>query len=102
LAGESTREPRAFSGAGAEQQGDDLPATGRLVVLPGDGAGATVLAAANAPAAAGWRWQKANGKWQVFLRLPADSLREGLSVDVHVWAVPRAEPDFLRQLVPTR
>jgi mono/diheme cytochrome c family protein len=106
LAGESKYLPRLLDGKGSAIALDlstgraEVPASGRVVVLPqGDGK-AIVLTLGKAPAGSRWHLLRQGDTWKAMLGLPP-ARGEGATtqVDLHVWSPYRDDPALLKELL---
>lgn len=92
------KEPKAIDADGTEVKfADTLPASTRLIV-PAGGEAVTVYGLTDPPAGAEWKFVKETVGYRVLLRLP--ETKEGVKAEfaVNVWALPRAVPEFLKEL----
>jgi hypothetical protein len=80
----------------------DVPAAGRLLVLPqGDGK-VIVLILDKAPRGARWHLARHSDTWRAVLGLPQAKGAEQVHVDLQVWAPYRDDPELLTELVPLK
>ena len=106
LAGQSNKEPRAFTAAGTPVANFDVKsleplvtAAGTRLALPQDGDKAIVLEVAGAPEGTVWRVApKAGGGWLVMLRLPESKENTKWTFDLNLWALPKDDDAFLKDL----
>jgi cbb3-type cytochrome oxidase cytochrome c subunit len=104
LAGQASKEPRAYTDAGAARDfvAKDgvamVTASGTRIVLPQDGDKAVVLEAMRAPEGTMWRIAGKPGAWQVLLRLPEMKENWKGSFDLVLWALPKDEDQFVKDL----
>jgi mono/diheme cytochrome c family protein len=105
LAGETARQPRLLDAAGTplaldlQGQAVEVPAAGRLVVLPQDGDRVLVLAVTAAPEGSRWHLRRTGDRWQALLRLPQTEAGGERQVDLSVWSPYRDDPGLLKELV---
>jgi mono/diheme cytochrome c family protein len=106
LAGQTTRDPRAVDAAGEVLKTLDLKsaeplvnASGSRIVLPQDGDKAIVLEAKDAPEGTMWRLvPRTGGGWLAVLRLPETKETWKGKFEVVLWALPKDEDAFLKDL----
>ena len=105
LAGQSGKEPRAFTAAVTPISTLDLKAeeplvaaTGSRIVLRQDGDKAIVLEATGAPEGTVWRFVAKPGGWLVMLRLPESKENWKGTFDLVTWALPKDDDVFLKDL----
>jgi hypothetical protein len=106
LAGQSGKEPRAYTAAGAPLPTLDLksaePRVEAIVsrmVLPQEGDKAIVLEVTGTPAGTAWRVSpKSGGGWLVMLRLPESKEHWKGAFDLVTWALPKDDELLLKDL----
>ena len=92
------KEPKLLDADGKEVKfAETLPATTRLMV-PAVGEAVTVFGLTDPPAGAEWRFVKETVGYRVLLRLPEGKGGAKAEFAVNVWAVPKPDPAFLKEL----
>jgi mono/diheme cytochrome c family protein len=105
LAGQTTGEPRLLDATGAPMPLDlkaerlNLPANGRLLILPQSSGRVLAIALSHNPERATWHLRRGNGSWQALLRMPAGADKE---FALRLWSPYRDTPEFLKDLIPAR
>jgi cytochrome c551/c552 len=108
LAGEANGTPRLLDDKGAPVPLDgkasklDVPAAGRMLVLPQGGDRVTVLALGAASKGSQWRLERRDGLWQALLQTPPPAQGGEVRIDLKVWAPYRDEPALLKELAVPR
>jgi mono/diheme cytochrome c family protein len=108
FAGDTGRQPRLLDAGGTPLPLDlraasaEVPASGRVVLLPQDGDRVLVLRLAAAPDGSRWRLQHVGDRWQALLRLPPSTTTAPDHVDVDVWVPYRDEPALLKELLSAK
>ena len=105
FAGQSSREPHAVASSGTripdlslKAEEAVLTSTGMRIVLPQDGDRAIVLEALGAPDGTMWCFVPRSGSWQALLRLPETKTKWNGTFDVAVWALPKDNDAFVKDL----
>ncbi len=102
FAAESPQKPRIVDARGTSlgfevTEGAVIACDGNAVVLS-DKNRATLVRVARAREGTQWRFSSSGGKWQVLVRLPAQTETTPTALHLVVWSVYRDEPGFLREL----
>jgi hypothetical protein len=105
FAGETAKDPAVLDAKGAavavDLKGDEaeVPAAGRVLVLPQDGSGGVVVELAAAPEAARWHLVRKDKKWQAVVKVPAADKGGKVEVRLNTWVPYRDDAGLLKELL---
>jgi cytochrome c551/c552 len=104
-AGESNQEPKLFNADGSEVKLDlksgasEQEVAGKLVILPGEGDGSTVLSLSPSIEGVKWRLQpRPGGGWQALVKIPMTKTGVKGDLPLKVWSLGKVDPAFLKGL----
>jgi hypothetical protein len=108
LAGDAAQEPRQLNEKGAAISLDlktghaELPAAGRLLVLPQGGGKVILLHLTAGPERTHWRLQRQGGRWQALVALPAAKEAFKAKVDLRIWSPYRDHAALIKELATAK
>ncbi len=104
-AGQAQGKPRLLDHAGNEHSLDlkaglvEVPAAGKLWLLPQGGSHTLILSLADAPQGARWHLIRQGNGWQLLLQLPARETATPVQFRVNMWVPYRDDPGLVKELV---